>query len=47
MNNINKRSRNRLTDTENRAMVARGEGDYGLGEKSEGIEKCRLVVTRQ
>ena len=28
-------------------MVARGEGVGGLDEKSEGIKKYRLVVTKQ
>ena len=28
-------------------MVDREEGFRGFGEKGEGIEKCRLVVTKQ
>ena len=36
---MNKQNRNRLIDTENRLMVARGEWCWGLGEKSKGIEK--------
>ena len=35
------------SDTENRLMVARGEGVGGLGEKGEGIKKSKLVVTEQ
>ena len=27
--------------------VARGEGTGGLGGKSEGIKKCRVVATKQ
>ena len=43
---MNKQNRNRLIDTENRLMVARGEGHRGLDEKGEGIEKYKLVVTK-
>ena len=39
-NNINdKQNRNRLTDTENRLMAARGQECWGWGENGEGIEK--------
>ena len=44
---MNKQNRNRLIDRENRLMVARGEGVGVLGEKSKGIEMCKLVVTKQ
>ena len=33
MNTTNKQNRNRLANTENRLMVARGEGFGELGEK--------------
>ena len=33
--------------TENRLMVARREGGRGLGEKVEGTEKYKVVVTEQ
>ena len=46
MNTTNKQNRNRLANTENRLMVARGERGWGLGEKGEGIEKYRSVVTK-
>ena len=46
-NNINKQDRNRFIDTKNRLMVVRGEGTGGLGEKGEGIEQYKLVVTKQ
>ena len=42
-----KRCFNRLTDTENRLMVARGERGWGTGWRGEGTEKCRWVVTGQ
>ena len=42
---MNKQNGNRLIDTENRLKVAREEVIGGLGEKGEGIEKYRLVVT--
>ena len=43
---MNKQNRNRLIDTENRLTVARREGIGGLNEKSEGIEKYKLEVTK-
>ena len=43
---MNKQNRNRLTDTENRPVVARGEGIWGLGENGEGIGKYGLAVTK-
>ena len=43
---INEQTRNRLIDTENKLMVARGEGVGGLGEKCEGIKDYNLVVTK-
>ena len=46
-NKINKQNRNRSIDTENRLMVARGEGRWELGGKAEGTEEYRLVVTEQ
>ena len=44
---MNKQNSNRLADTENILMVARGERGWRLGEKGGGIEKYRLVVTEQ
>ena len=44
---VSKQNRNKLIDTEHRLTVARGEGAGGLGEKGEGIEKCRLIITKQ
>ena len=39
-NKINKQNINRLKDTENRLMVARGKGGLEeLGEKGEGTKK--------
>ena len=47
-NKIDKQAKLKQTiDTENRLMVARGEGVGGLGEKGEGIKKSKLVVTEQ
>ena len=46
-NNINKQQkRKRLIDRENKLMVDIGEEVWGMGKKSEGIEKYKLVVTR-
>ena len=42
---MNKQNRNRLIVTENRLMVARGEGIWGLGEPGDGIKTYKLVVT--
>lgn len=39
-------NRNRLMDTDNRLMDARGEKGSGTGESVKGIEKYKLVVTR-
>ena len=33
--------------SENRLMVARGEGVCGLGAKGEGIKKYKLVVIKE
>ena len=41
---MNKQNRNRLIDTENKPMVARGVGVGEVGEKDEGIKKHKLVV---
>ena len=41
-----KKHRNRLTDAENRLIVVRGEGFGGIGEKSEGHKKYKLVFTK-
>ena len=41
---MNKQNRNRLIDTENKPMVARGVGVGEVGEKGEGIKKHKLVV---
>ena len=38
---------NRLTNTENKLMVAGWEGFGGLGEKGEKIKKYKLVVIKQ
>ena len=46
-NKINKHNGNRLIDTENTLVSDSGEGVGGLGEKGEGIGKCRSVVTEQ
>ena len=40
----NKQNRKRPIDIENRQMVARWEGGWGMGEKGEGIDKYRWVV---
>ena len=42
---MNKQNWNRLIDTENGLMVARGEGVWGTGEKGEEIKKHRLSCT--
>ena len=44
-NKINQQNRNRIIDKENILMVAKWEGGWGNGRKSEGIKKCKLVVT--
>ena len=41
---MNKQNRNRLIDTEKRLRAAEGFGK--VGEKAEGIEKHKLVVTK-
>ena len=38
--------RNRLVDTENKLRVARWEGVGELGEKDEGIKKCKSARGR-
>ena len=42
---MNRQNRNRLIDTENSVMVARGEWGWGVGERGEGIKKYKLAVT--
>ena len=42
---MNKQNRNRLIDAEDILTVARWDGPWGTGEKDEGIEKYKLVVT--
>ena len=42
----NKQNRNRLIDTEDKLTVARGEGVGELGEKDEGIKKCKSARGR-
>ena len=42
---MNKQNRNRLIDSENRLMDARGEVGWGIGEKNKAIKKYKLVVT--
>jgi len=37
------RNRNRLTDIENRLMIARGEGAGGETEEETGVSKCKLL----
>ena len=44
---MNKQNRNSLIDTENKLIISRWEGNWGLGEKCEGIKKYKLVVTKQ
>ena len=43
---MNKQNWNRLVDTENRLMVARGQGDWGICRKGEGIKKYKFIVTK-
>ena len=43
---MNRQNRNRLTDTENRLMVARRRAFGELGEKGEGTKKSRSVVIK-
>jgi len=38
-------NRNRLTDIENRLMVAKGEGGRGGKEWEFGISRCKLLYT--
>ena len=43
----NEQNRNRVVDTENKLMVARQEGVWGLGEKVKGLRTtdwCHKVV---
>ena len=42
---MNKHTRKRLIDTENIFIVARWKGVGRMGEKGEGINKYKLVVT--
>ena len=44
---INKQNKNRLTDTENKLMVARGEGFGRLNGKGEGFKMNKSAVTKQ
>ena len=37
------RNRNRLTDIENRLMIASGEGAGGETEEETGVSKCKLL----
>ena len=37
-----KYNKNKLIDTENRLVVTRWEGDYGIGEKIKGVT-CMLM----
>ena len=49
LNTINKqtnRKKKNLVDTENKLVVTRGEGLEGLGEKGEGIKKCKFSVSK-
>ena len=39
---INKQNKNKLTDTENKLMAARWEGDMGWWKKGERIKMYRL-----
>ena len=43
-NKINNQNRNRLIDTENILIVARGRGLEGMYKKGEGIKKYKLIV---
>ena len=42
----NKQNRNKLIDSENILMVARGEADFGMGEKGERIKRCKLPLIK-
>ena len=44
-NKVNKWNRNTLIDTEDKLIVARWEGIWGLGEKGEGIKEYKLAIT--
>ena len=46
-NNINEQTKQKKDSWGNRLVVARGERVGGLGEKGEGTEKYRQVVTEQ
>ena len=41
---MNQQNRKRLTNTENALTIARWEGSWGNGEKSERIKKYKVVV---
>lgn len=41
---MNKRIRNKLTNTENKLMAPRGEGDVGRANTVKGVESFKLLV---
>ena len=41
---MNTQNRNRLIDTENRLMVARGDPGWGLGEKVKGLRSTNWLL---
>lgn len=42
----NKQNRNKLIGTKNKLMIAKRDGGVELEEKSEGIKKYKLAVTK-
>ena len=41
--NLSTQNRNRLTDIENRPVVAKGEGAWGRGGLGFGVSRCKLL----
>ena len=46
-NQPNKQNRNRLTDTENKLVVARGEEGRGWTNEVKGVKRYTLAVIKQ
>ena len=46
-NQPNKQNRNRLTDTENKLVVARGEEGRGWTNQVKGVKRYTLAVIKQ